>query len=55
MTQTLTTQNLASNDFRIRLLIVDDEQTIRRLCMTVDVYKRQSLDRETQEFGSFCR
>jgi len=24
-----------SNDFRIRLLIVDDEQTIRRLCMTV--------------------
>jgi two-component system response regulator AtoC len=35
MTQTLTTQNLASNDFRIRLLIVDDEQTIRRLCMTV--------------------
>ena len=24
-----------SEDFRIRLLIVDDEQTIRRLCMTV--------------------
>jgi len=24
-----------SHDFRIRLLIVDDEQTIRRLCMTV--------------------
>jgi len=24
-----------SDDFRIRLLIVDDEQTIRRLCMTV--------------------
>jgi two-component system, NtrC family, response regulator AtoC len=24
-----------TNDFRIRLLIVDDEQTIRRLCMTV--------------------
>jgi len=24
-----------SNDFRIRLLVVDDEQTIRRLCMTV--------------------
>src|SRR5271155_4836218 len=35
MTQILTTQNLANNDFRIRLLIVDDEQTIRRLCMTV--------------------
>jgi two-component system response regulator AtoC len=29
------TQNLTTNDFRIRLLIVDDEQTIRRLCMTV--------------------
>jgi DNA-binding NtrC family response regulator len=29
------TQNLTKDDFRIRLLIVDDEQTIRRLCMTV--------------------
>src|SRR5580693_1872180 len=33
------TQNVAAdvsaNDFRIRLLIVDDEQTIRRLCLTV--------------------
>ncbi|MGD0507835.1 MAG: response regulator, partial [Terriglobales bacterium] len=29
------TQNLTNHDFRIRLLIVDDEQTIRRLCMTV--------------------
>ena len=29
------TQNLTTHDFRIRLLIVDDEQTIRRLCMTV--------------------
>jgi DNA-binding NtrC family response regulator len=35
MTQTLQTQNLTKDDFRIRLLIVDDEQTIRRLCMTV--------------------
>jgi two-component system, NtrC family, response regulator AtoC len=35
MTQTSATQNLTKNDFRIRLLIVDDEQTIRRLCMTV--------------------
>ncbi len=40
MTQNLTTQNptkddLTKNDFRIRLLIVDDEQTIRRLCITV--------------------
>jgi len=35
MTQTSAAQNLAKNDFRIRLLIVDDEQTIRRLCMTV--------------------
>ena len=34
MTQTLQTQNVMK-DFRIRLLIVDDEQTIRRLCMTV--------------------
>jgi two-component system, NtrC family, response regulator AtoC len=34
-TQNLTTQNLTKNDFRIRLLIVDDEQTIRRLCITV--------------------
>jgi len=25
----------AKNDFRVRLLIVDDEQTIRRLCITV--------------------
>ena len=24
-----------SEDFRIRLMVVDDEQTIRRLCMTV--------------------
>ena len=24
-----------TQDFRIRLLIVDDEQTIRRLCITV--------------------
>jgi two-component system response regulator AtoC len=29
------TQNVTTHDFRIRLLIVDDEQTIRRLCMTV--------------------
>jgi two-component system, NtrC family, response regulator AtoC len=29
------TQNSIEQDFRIRLLIVDDEQTIRRLCMTV--------------------
>jgi DNA-binding NtrC family response regulator len=29
------TQNLTKDDFRIRLLIVDDEQTIRRLCTTV--------------------
>jgi two-component system response regulator AtoC len=29
------TENLTTHDFRIRLLIVDDEQTIRRLCMTV--------------------
>ncbi|MFY9845183.1 MAG: sigma-54 dependent transcriptional regulator [Terriglobales bacterium] len=40
MTQNLTTQtstkdDLTKNDFRIRLLIVDDEQTIRRLCSTV--------------------
>lgn len=35
MTQSLTTQTLPTQDFRIRLLIVDDEQTIRRLCMTV--------------------
>jgi two-component system response regulator AtoC len=27
--------NVSANDFRIRLLIVDDEQTIRRLCLTV--------------------
>jgi two-component system response regulator AtoC len=50
MTQNLTTQNLSKdgsakhelpksdltkNDFRMRLLVVDDEQTIRRLCITV--------------------
>ena len=39
MTQNLAAQipgqNLTRNDLRIRLLIVDDEQTIRRLCMTV--------------------
>jgi DNA-binding NtrC family response regulator len=35
MTQNLTSQSLMTHDFRIRLLIVDDEQTIRRLCMTV--------------------
>jgi DNA-binding NtrC family response regulator len=35
MTQTVPTQDATKNDFRIRLLIVDDEQTIRRLCMTV--------------------
>ena len=35
MTDNSTTQNLTTHDFRIRLLIVDDEQTIRRLCMTV--------------------
>ncbi|MBZ5614075.1 MAG: sigma-54 dependent transcriptional regulator [Acidobacteriia bacterium] len=29
------TENLTTHDFCIRLLIVDDEQTIRRLCMTV--------------------
>ncbi len=34
-TQSLTSQSLMTHDFRIRLLIVDDEQTIRRLCMTV--------------------
>jgi two-component system, NtrC family, response regulator AtoC len=28
-------QNFATANFRVRLLIVDDEQTIRRLCMTV--------------------
>jgi two-component system response regulator AtoC len=28
-------KNDLTNDFRIRLLIVDDEQTIRRLCITV--------------------
>jgi two-component system, NtrC family, response regulator AtoC len=33
--QNFTAQNLTTNDFRIRLLIVDDEHTIRRLCMTV--------------------
>jgi len=35
LTQHLPAQNLTKDDFRIRLLIVDDEQTIRRLCMTV--------------------
>src|ERR1700729_227936 len=35
MTQNLAKENSAKNDFRIRLLIVDDEQTIRRLCSTV--------------------
>jgi two-component system, NtrC family, response regulator AtoC len=35
MTQNLTAQNSTTSDFRIRLLIVDDELTIRRLCMTV--------------------
>jgi two-component system, NtrC family, response regulator AtoC len=35
MTENLTSQNVMTHDFRIRLLIVDDEQTIRRLCMTV--------------------
>ena len=35
MTQTSQTQTSPTQDFRIRLLIVDDEQTIRRLCMTV--------------------
>ncbi|HLX86068.1 MAG TPA: sigma-54 dependent transcriptional regulator [Terriglobales bacterium] len=29
------TPSLINDEFRIRLLIVDDEQTIRRLCMTV--------------------
>jgi len=28
-------QNLTTEDLQIRLLIVDDEQTIRRLCITV--------------------
>jgi DNA-binding NtrC family response regulator len=32
---TLSTETLPIQDFRIRLLIVDDEQTIRRLCITV--------------------
>jgi hypothetical protein len=35
MNQNLTTQTPPKNDLCIRLLIVDDEQTIRRLCMTV--------------------
>ena len=40
MTQNSTTQNppkpkSPKDDFRICLLIVDDEQTIRRLCITV--------------------
>jgi DNA-binding NtrC family response regulator len=33
--QNSTKQNLTKDDFRIRLLIVDDEQTIRLLCITV--------------------
>jgi two-component system, NtrC family, response regulator AtoC len=32
---TLSTETLPIQDFRVRLLIVDDEQTIRRLCITV--------------------
>jgi len=35
MTHDPGTQNLVTQSFRPRLLIVDDEQTIRRLCMTV--------------------
>ena len=35
MTQDPVTQSLVSQSLRIRLLVVDDEQTIRRLCMTV--------------------
>jgi two-component system, NtrC family, response regulator AtoC len=35
MTHDPVTQNLVTQSFRPRLLIVDDEQTIRRLCMTV--------------------
>ena len=35
LTNDMTKDDLTNNDFRIRLLIVDDEQTIRRLCMTV--------------------
>jgi DNA-binding NtrC family response regulator len=35
MTQNSSTQNLTEHDFRVRLLIIDDEQTIRRLCITV--------------------
>ena len=31
----LTTSALAGEDLRVRLLIVDDEQTIRKLCITV--------------------
>ena len=26
---------MSSGDFKIRLLVVDDEQSIRKLCMTV--------------------
>src|SRR6202050_538014 len=33
--QNFPAQNVTKDDLRIRLLIVDDEQTIRRLCMTV--------------------
>jgi DNA-binding NtrC family response regulator len=35
MPQDAVSQNLVSQGLRIRLLVVDDEQTIRRLCMTV--------------------
>ena len=35
VTQDAVSQNLATASLRVRLLIVDDEQTIRRLCMTV--------------------
>jgi len=40
VTQNMSSANLAKNemtrnDFRIRMLVVDDEQTIRRLCITV--------------------
>jgi two-component system response regulator AtoC len=35
MTQDPVAQNFSTSALRVRLLIVDDEQTIRRLCMTV--------------------
>jgi two-component system, NtrC family, response regulator AtoC len=35
MNQDPVTQTLVSQSLRVRLLVVDDEQTIRRLCMTV--------------------